>query len=231
MSVTVIINSFNEKRETFDRTMKSIIKARPGQIILSTVQNDNCIAWVRHSTDIVINEKPGIFSQLNKAIPFVREKYVCYASSNDIMYPHKLILEEDILIKAGKKVCYSAFDVKRIKNLKSRKHPHIYRTRRSFFNYDYKRHLQENFISDCSLIESELLKRYTPFREEYNNSAFHDLWLRIYEGEGDVFMYNPKPTWKYIMTQNSQHIGVLKDKERREKKFNDRQNMLNNHKN
>jgi hypothetical protein len=201
---TVMMNSYREDRERFTRALASVLDNDvPKQVILSTVDGDPCIAWAEDfPVEVVVNEKPGIFSQINAMIPLVKGKYVCYASSNDSMYRFKLELECDILEQSGEGVCYSAFH--RIES----------GTRRtmSFPHYDHALHLSgKNFVSDCAMMRSDLLRTYGPFDLSEHNHAYHGLWLRIYAGEGNVFIYNDIPTWGYLVTTDSQHQRRQKD--------------------
>lgn len=220
--VTVLVNSYNEKEPVFRRAIESIVKAKPIQIIISTVKGDQCIKWAEnYPAQVIINEKPGIFQQLNAMIPYIKGKYVCYASSNDKMLPNKLKIEVSKL-KGKNKVCYSSFKV--INKLHNRVYIQKFPT---IFNY--QRMFKSGYISDCSMVETKTFLKYMPFREQYNNSAYRDLWLRIYEGEGNVFVYNDMPAWVYYIDVNSQHVRQKKDPEIRKKRMADRERMLNDH--
>ena len=202
--VTVMMNSYNEGEKLFRRAANSVIEAGCSQFIVSTVKGDKCIEWAKDYNALVIeNEKPGIFSQVNAMLPHINQPYVCYSSSNDFMLPNKLELETSLL-KGGKKVCYSAYSV--INDFK--RDDKI----REFYDYSYDIHLRGNFVSDCAMVETETLLKYTPFKEEYGNYAYYDMWLRVYEGEGNVFVYNPIPTWVYHVTKNSKHVKRRKNK-------------------
>ena len=197
--VTVIVNSFGEREDVFGAAMQSILDAAPSQVILSTVVSDECTGWVDDSRiEIVLSEEPSVYGQLNKAIPFVRMPYVCYASSNDTMYPHKLKDEVSILEESGMGVCYSSFD----KMYPDTMHRTVHISR----GYSYSKHLRGSIVSDCAMIKTDILRKYYPFKEEYGNKAFYDFWLRVYEGEGDVFINNRNPTWCYVIHNDSSHI-------------------------
>jgi glycosyltransferase involved in cell wall biosynthesis len=205
VTVTVLMNSYKEKKELFERAIRSCIDAKADQIILSTVKGDPCVEWAwqfRHvnSSKLIIieNDKPGIFEQINAMLPYITGDYVCYASSNDYMLPEKLVTEVNRLQATAKKVCYSAFHVK--SEVSGRQYV------AKFPEYSYRENIQNSIVSDCAMVETELFLKYTPFRVEYKNNAYRDLWLRIYEGEGNVFTYNPHPTWVYHVTADSQHI-------------------------
>jgi len=188
--VTVIINTINENPESLKKAIASYA-CQETEIIISTVRGDPSLKWGYKK---VISER-GIYKQLNNAVKKITGEYFCYASGNDLAMPYKIKTEVDILKKTGKKVCYSAF---------FREENNVRKTA-GFHNYNFKKHLAGNFVSDCSMIETKLLRKYLPFNLRWENDAFYDFWLRIYKGEGNVFVYNPKPTWVYIIDKNSLH--------------------------
>jgi hypothetical protein len=190
---TVIINSYMEKEALFKRALTAVLQAQPAQVIVSTVTGEPCIGWVEPGVEVVVSDSPGIFRQIEAAAKKINQKYVCYASSNDVMLAHKLKMESSLLERTGKKVCYSAFYVKNGNGQAVRR----------FREYDYKEHLKGSYVSDCAMIDSGVFTRYLPFR--FGNQGYWDMFLRIYEGEGDVFIYNPHPTWIYEITGDSRH--------------------------
>jgi hypothetical protein len=198
----------------FDRAIKSIVA---DQIILSTVKGDPCIKWAeKHNVDMVINDSPGIFNQIINALPRIKHPYTYYASSNDKMLPFKAQMEIDVMGK--NQVCYSSYKI--VKNGETHT--------QSFHPYSYKRHLQINFVNDCAMVRTETLLKYG-FNTKWGNSAYHDLWLRIYKGEGNVFAYNPMPTWIYYVGNNSQHVLHNKDIKKKQKRLFDKKQMLLSH--
>lgn len=217
---TVMMISYKEREELFKRSLKGIWSTSPGQVILSTVKGDPCLKWVGKGVDVVVNDTPGIFSQIKAMFPLIKEKYVCLISSNDLLLPHKLTEEEGILERTGKKVCYSSFIIKdETCNKES-----VYLSP----PYSYANHLKGNFVNDSAMVCSDLLKRYN-LKQKYKNNTYYDLWLRIYEGEGDVFINNKNPTWVYYVTSDSQHIKRRKDKKKYKQNKLDRQAMINEH--
>lgn len=221
--VSVIMNSYNESETKFKNAVESVLNSVgvETQLILSTVKYDSSIHWSKnYKIDLVINDNPGIFTQINNAIKSINGDFVTYFSSNDIMGKFKLKIESDFLIKNNKKVCYSAFYKTNIDGKKSVK---------SFYDYDYNKHLEGNFVSDCSLVEREVFLKYSPFIIEYGNHSFHDFWLRIYKGEGNVFFYNPIPTWEYIVSEDSSHYKRIKNPIEKEKNEDSRRKMLLNY--
>lgn len=191
--ITVLINTFNEREDWLKSAIKSY-QNQTGvkvQIIVSAVRGDKNIPLIEQmGCKVVLNESPGIYEQINAALPFIEGEYTCYGSSNDIAELFKLRSEYDQCVKFSKMVCYSSFykcDAS-LRVINTYKSP----------PYNYQSHLEKgNFINDCALVRTDILRKYTPFRTEWKNHAYYDLWLRIYEGEGDVFINNPTPTWFY----------------------------------
>lgn len=186
------MNTFREKPEWLEKAIKSYL-TQTGvrvQVIVSCVDGDANIPLIENfHCDIVRNENPGIYQQINAAIPYITGDWVCYASSNDVAIKTKLIHEVNRCVKFNKIVCYSSF-------YRCDKFLHVNQT---YFSrpYDYHDHLNGNFVSDCSLVRTDIFRKYTPFHTEWGNHAYFDLWLRIYEGEGNVFIHNTDPTWFY----------------------------------
>lgn len=222
--VSVIMNCYNEQPATFLRAVDSYLYQREVkvQLIVSTVQGDPCIKLCKDlPVTLVINERADIWHQLNNAYKVVEGDWVTFGSANDIAIKNKLIKEVNMCLKTGKKVCYSDYYLY---------YPQTQRKRLvTFFPYSYKRHLQSSFVSDCSLFARELLDKYGPLKEEFINSAFHDFWLRIYEGEGNVFCHYPIPTWIYYQRQSSRHIAKRKNPEIIQKEREARKKMIELH--
>lgn len=196
--VSVILNTFREKPGWLYTAIQSYRVQRDVtvQIIASCVEGDENIGMIKSmGCEIVLNEEAGIYQQINSAIPYITGDWACYASGNDMACDTKFKDEINHCVAPDQMVCYSNFykcDV----NLRVKS---TYQGR----PYDYNDHLKGNYVSDCALVRSDVLKKYAPFRTEWKNHAFYDLWLRIYEGEGDVFVYNPNPTWFYRFHEGS----------------------------
>jgi len=209
--ISIIINSYTEQ------TYNDI------EIIISTVIGDPSIKIANNfNLKCVISESPGIYSQLNKSIKHISGDWYAYASGNDIALPTKLKDELSLCLKYNKKICYSSFykssDGGSTKKLIK------------FHDYDYNAHLKGNFVSDVALINTTILKKYLPFKEIYDNHAYWDLWLRIAENEGNIFVYNSKPEWVYIIDPKSKHIVRNKNKKLYEENKRKRLKMLSDHK-
>jgi hypothetical protein len=163
------------------------------------------------------------FRQINNAIPHVDTKYVCWASSDDLMSASKYHSELDMLIGFNKKVCYSDYYMTNEKMNVTR--------RVKLGPYDYSRHLTGNFVSDLSLMETVLLTKYGLQGDKFRNYAYWDMWLRIYEGEGNVFINNSEPTWYYRQDPESTHIKRQRSAEMKAEAYRDRAYMLSHHTN
>lgn len=208
------MNSYNENPSW----LKSAILSYKTQqdvnveLILSMVKGDSNISLAEKigGCKVILNDKPGIYSQLNEAVKHMTGDFVCYASSNDTAPPTKLVTEYSLLKKTGRAVCYSAFNV-------TDQNGRITGIRQFPKTYDINEHLKGNFISDCALVRSDIFSKYIPFDEQWGNHAYYDLWLRIYAGEGNVFVYNPTPTWNY-----RKHKGMRRDRNK------DQQKVLHN---
>jgi hypothetical protein len=74
-----------------------------------------------------------------------------------------------------------------------------------------------------------ILKEYAPFKLKFKNFAFWDFWLRVYEKEGNVFVYNPVPTWYYNIKDDSMHIERQKNAEKVLENNRDKIKMLWSH--
>jgi hypothetical protein len=129
--------------------------------------------------------------------------------------------ELDMLIGFNKKVCYSDYYMTD-ENMNVTRHIKLGK-------YSYDRHLTGNFISDLSLMETDLLVKYGLLGDKYRNYAYWDMWLRIYEGEGDVFINNPEPTWYYRQDSEGMHTVRKSSASMQAIAEHDRAYMLNQH--
>lgn len=227
MKASVIMNTFNEEREVLAAAINSYLCQEGCEIelIISTIEGDENIDFVlaNYPATVVWMKKEdhpgksplGSFMQLNNALPYITGEWFCFASSNDVAFPRKIITEIECCIQNGKEVCYSSYTMsgKPVR----------------FHDYDFKKHLNGNFVSDCALVSERLVDKYLPFKTEYKNYAYWDLWLRIYEGEGNVFHYNPQPTWNYKQDPESMHIKRRGNPELVAEAQKDREYMLSFH--
>lgn len=232
-NASVIINTYKENEDYLNEAIKSYLN-QVGvniQLIISTVKGDNAIniAQQYKEIDLCISEDPGIYSQLNKAVFLVKNNWFAYASGNDVAYPHKMYKEINTCVENEKLVCYSAFDVVKEKLAFKDGSMSGYQYTRRFFEYKPKLHLKGNFINDCATMHRFLLEKYRPFKLRWGNHAYWDLWLRIFEGEGNVFAYNDEATWMYRVTKNSSHIKRANNRLKREENEKLRIKMLETH--
>lgn len=200
------MNTYKDRPDHLKKAIEGYQNQKiPCELIVSTMRGDPAIDTAKKMNveKIVLNEKPGICGQINKVLEYAEKNWFCVASGNDFAMPNKLIDEHSLLFKNKKKVCYSAFYTGN-KNLK------ITGTNR-FHKYDYNKHKIGNFIIDNAMVRMDLLKKY-PLREEVGNYLFWDFWLRIYEGEGNVFLYNDVPNFIYRLDGLGRHFRKKKDK-------------------
>lgn len=216
--VTILINTYDEKPEWLRQSIESYIdQSVDTQILISTLPDDPNIELLAEYSEVEIHlcdpighpgkSPAGSYYQIHSALPFVRGDWFCFFSSNDYALPWRLEDELNALKMPGKLVCYSTFNEvdETGTKLRTKEFPSI---------YNYKRHMFGNFVSDVCLTHISLIKKYTPFHvDELGNYSYWDFWLRIYEGEGDVFIYHPHPTWNYRQNDQAMHILRRKDPE------------------
>jgi len=205
--ISIIMNTYNDQENHLRKAIEGYQNQKiPCELIISTIYDDPAIKTATEMgvKKIIFNKNSGICNQLNKALENVEGQWFCYASGNDFALPNKLIDEHSLLFKTRKKVCYSAFH-SGDKNLK------ITGTYR-FHPYNYAKHKIGNFIIDNAMTNMKILRKYLPFREEVGNYLFWDMWLTIYENEGNVFFYNPIPNFIYRLDGMGRHFKKKKDK-------------------
>jgi hypothetical protein len=237
LSVSVIMNTYNESPEYLIQAINSYLNQYRVdiQLIISTIENDTSINIIKTKfpnekrITIAILEKQkhpgkgplGIFTQINHAAQYIKNDWVSYASSNDVALPKKLYNEINKCIINNKKVCYSAY-YKTDTNLNNK----IYTP---FRNFNYRSLLHSCYITDCSIVKASLFKEMMPFDLGYENVAYWDLWIRIYNKYGSVFIYNDNPEFLYRISSNSQHIERLKNKSKIDKNIFYRNLLKNNY--
>lgn len=235
MKATIIMNCIHEDFGYLRSAIKSYVNQEgvEVQLIVSTIEDDPCIGFIRinfPSVELCIypkSEHPGkcpqgSFLQINKALPMMTGEWFAFASSNDIAKPDKIKQEIEKCLSTEKKICYSSYETINESGAVT--------LLQKFHDYNYIKHLSGNFVSDCALIHKSIVDKYLPFKTEYNNYAYWDLWLRVHEGEGDVFCYNEKPTWEYRILNSSMHIARRKDPALIASHKKDRERMLADHK-
>jgi len=211
--VTILINTFNERKEWLKQTINSYLnnKAVRKQIIVCTLPTDANLQYLKTVPEIELHlcnvkdhpgkSPQGTFYQINSVIKShdLKGDWFCFMSSNDYVNHDRMIKEIEQCIVNKKSICYSAFD--------EFQEEINHRKTRYFFPYEFKKHLKGNFVSDAALIKTNLLKQYAPFKYlELGNYSYWDFWLRIYEGEGNVFHYYSESTWSYRLNNDSMHL-------------------------
>ena len=207
--VSVVMNTYHDDPSMLERAIKSYVNQQgvETQLIVSTVFEDReaqklARKWKAH---VSVIQKPGIYQQLNKALPMVEGDWFTYASGNDFALPHKLHHEVQCCLANKAKVCYSNFYYAGTDGVITNK--------TKFREYDYEAHLLGNYVSDLGLCHISILNKYGPFKSEWGNGAYWDFWLRVAEGEGpDVFTLNKKPEWIYCVSKASRHMKRKKDR-------------------
>jgi len=226
MKVSIIIVTYQDNEDYLKQAIASCYASEKVEVdlIISTIKGDTAIRIAKESgiKKIVINQEPHIYKQLNAALKYVEGEWYCLFSGNDIIFPRKLIIEINCALKNKKKVCYSAFHV-------TDKNLNIIGTTK-LFEYDYEKHLIGNFVYDGALMHKSIFDKYMPYQIRWKDYACWDFWLRVYEGEGNIFAYNPIPILKYRQTENSIHIKRKKDKKLFQEYVQNRNIMLSHHK-
>jgi len=211
VDASIIIPTYNENEKLLLASLQQYI-IEGAQIIITTVEGDKNLDLIKEmGLDYVVtplSEHPGrsplgSFYQINKALPLIKRSWFCTASSNDIALPNKASIEIQKCMHSKKKVCYS--------NFYYMTEDGIINGKTNWYPYTYEAHLKGNFVNDSSIVNTKMAKKYLPFNLKFDNYAFWDFWLRVYKGEGNVFVYNPVPTWKYRQSNKSMHIQRMRD--------------------
>ncbi len=226
--VSVVMISYKDKRPYLKQAMKSILNQDGVDVdlILSTVVGDRSISLAKKLgvKNIIANKRPDMYDQINNGVLRVSGDWFSYAVGNDVALPNKLYDEVSMCIEKGKKICYSSY-YNTDENLKIM-------SKAKFLDYDYKKHLSGDFVTDMASVKTETLLKYMPFKKKFGNCAFWDLWLRIAEGEGpEVFVYNNKSNYLYrrgkVPSRQRQKRG---DKKMWDSDELDKKKMLKSHK-
>jgi hypothetical protein len=222
---TVIINTVNEVPERLINAINSY-KEQQGvdmHILVSTIEGDIAVPIaIGMGCEVTISETKGIYAQLNNAVNFIRGDWWSYASGNDIASRTKMIEEITRCTDYNKKICYSNFyslnpDSGILQKLE-------------FHEYNIIKHYMGNFVNDCATQHVSLIEKYGPFMWHlWENDSFYDYWLRVYEGEGNIFVWNPNYTWTYCVYGDSKHILRTKNPEELKKYADIRNRMLKTH--
>lgn len=225
-SASVIINTFNGNQKwLFDAAMSYVKQEKVNvQLIISTVKGDKSLSTLAGlpGVEFCINNKPGIYSQLNNAIKLVKNEWFCYAAGDDIAVSTKIFEEINACKEYGKKICASGFFITDSSlNELSRVGTDM--------EYDISEHLARNMVSDCALFHSSLLDNFGPFDLDCGNHGFWDFWLRIGKVHPEYFLLQKTPRWHYRQHSNAQHTKRSKNIEKIKRNEKERKIMLNKH--
>ena len=225
-SVSVIINTFNGNQKwLLDAVMSYINQEKVNvQLIVSTVKGDMALKTLSgiSGVEFCINNKPGIYTQLNNAIKLVENEWFCYAAGDDIAIRTKVSEEINACKEYNKKICASGFFITD-SNLNE-----LNRVGTNM-KYDISEHLSRNMVSDCSLFHSSLLQEFGPFDLECGNHGFWDFWLRIGKVSPEYFLLQKTPRWHYRQHSAAKHAKRAKNIKKMEKNERERKLMLSKH--
>lgn len=230
--VTVIMNTFNERRDWLKAALDRVAP-QVKHVIISACEGDQNTAYLReilpNNARLVLlpyHEQLGkcpqqSFRQINNALPYVATEYVSWTSSDDLMHPEKYQRELDTLLSTGKQIVYSDYEMV---DADLRHQCFV-----SLGEYRYDRHLTNNFVSDLSLMRTDLLREFKLHGDRWRNYAFWDMWLRIFMARGNVFVNLPQPMWQYRQDADSTHMKRKRSPEMQAEADRDRRAMLKSH--
>lgn len=228
MKCTAIINTHNGNASHLKAAIEGYLGQRgvEMQVIVSIVDGDQNTGLISGypveiatlPADQHAGHRPeGSFQQINNAIPLINHEWMMWGAGDDIPLQNKAHDEISLCLRTKKKVCYS--------NIAHVNEDLSVRFVSKLGVYNYQRHLAGNFVSDCSCMRTELLRKYTPFNwKKWGNFCYWDMWLRIYENEGGVFCHNSNYTWLY-------RPGGMSRSKRPEGYEDQRERMLDTHRN
>lgn len=200
--VSVVMNTYRTASRYLEDALESYLTQQgvEVQLVVSTVEGDPAVATARaRGCQVVLSDRPGIYTQLNNALPAVEGEWFAYAAADDVAEPWKLADEVATCAAASVDVCYSSFYIT----------DHLLRVRSMFRapapEYSWERHLQSNYVSDCALMSRSLLAACGPFDVSVGDHAYWDFWLRAHRVHGARFAYNPKPEWYYRQHTEAVH--------------------------
>lgn len=219
-NANIIINTYKGDQKLLVEAVNSCLKQNDCNIklIVSTVAGDPSIETLKgFDLELVVSRVPSIYGQLNAATKKITEEWWCYMSGNDLAYPDKMRLEISKCIKNNAKICYSAYDISNGgKKVRTQQFP----------EYSFEKNLEGNFITDVATMHKDVLDKYGPFSEDFDNLGYWDFWLRVGKDHPEYFIYNSIPTFLYKVSNESRHIIRSKDKEWKKRELEDRRVML-----
>lgn len=217
----IIINTLNGNQDHLGEAIESCLNQYKCNIelIISTIDGDPSLKFSKEKRiKFMINDKAGIYYQLNNATKLISHDYWCYLSGNDIMNNKKVFTEINLLNKYNKHICYSDYNVCD-ENMK-------FLYKKEFHDYSFLKNLEGNFIHDAALMTAFISKKYMPFNSEFDNLGYWDFWLRIGKDNPDAFLYNKHIAFNYRLSNDSRHVKRKNDVVWKNKEFEDRKKML-----
>lgn len=126
----------------------------------------------------------GTASALNHGIRMASGQYIAWLSSDDLFYPHKLMMQMHYMLAAKAKISFTAFDmIDEHNRITQSGVAGRYPTVQAF----YRAMLTTNPINGCTVIASrDLYLRMGLFNEGLTYTHDYDLWLRIILARHDV---------------------------------------------
>lgn len=226
-TASVIINTYNGNQSWLIDAVDSYLNQKNVdiQLIVSTVEKDPSLITLKGYSDKIdfcISDYPNIYYQTNNGLKLVKKEWFAGAAGDDIANNDKIYEEIEVCLANNKKICSSGFTITD-ENLKAI----VKRGKQR--EYSLEQHLKGNFVSDCSLIHSSLLKDYGPFDLNCGNHAFWDFWIRIAKDHPEYFIFDEKSRWLYRQHSNAQHIKRSKNKRKIIKNEAEHKAMLNKH--
>ena len=225
-NASIIINTYNGNQEWLNEAVESCLGQKNVniQLIVSTVKGDPSIRLLKKYSkiDFCINDRPGIYLQLNNALKFIKNEWFAYAAGDDIVFNTKIYEEIEICLKNNKKICSSGFVVtdEKLNKIAKRGKNRL---------YSLKDNLKSNFVSDCSLIHKSVLDKFAPFSLECGNHAFWDFWIRVARKNSNYFIFDETSRWSYRQHAEAKHLKRVKDKSKIKKNEKERKIMLRRH--
>ena len=195
------------------------------QLIISTVAGDTSMDVLKSygsKIDICLNEKPCIFSQINKAFKMVKNPWICYAASDDVALPNKVYDEIKYCIDNDAKVCCSSF-------YKTDEKLNLGTQFKVQDKFRIETLLKGCYISDCSMIHESIWAKYGPFDIKMDNMAFWDFWIRIGSEESKAFTFNKDATWLYRQHSSARHTKRVGNEKKIIKREAARKRMMRKH--
>ncbi len=235
LRASVIINTLNDREDWLRQAVDSYLAQQNVeiQLIISTVEDDSSLSVLGNYSNLEFcvsdknahqNSRSPRYYQLNNALNQVEHPWWCFAAGDDVALPHKLEQEITLCLQTSSQVCSSAI---------WKTDAHLNRSSMVAMPTDYlgvAKHLQGNFVADCSLISWDLWKAFGPFDLSLEQMAHWDFWLRVFsECGGDTIVFNSEPTWLYRIHDDCVHQRDLHSENRARKREASRKRMLQKH--